>query len=212
MKTLLLSDIHIGDPRYKSDRALTKLINSETFDQIILVGDTVDLWMPWYKKECKKSKFLKAINKLNSKIIWVIGNHDHGLDVRSLVPRATACDKYIFVDKQRFLAIHGHQVYPFQNMGWHNKILSVINAYIYKWFNIDFQWFRNKWLFRSSAEKRRFQMIDKYGNLCDTMIIGHTHIQTYQTKNGIDLYDLGSIVLGNTYGIIEDGIFRPKKL
>lgn len=213
MKTLLISDTHIGDPRYTRDSALANLLANESFDQIVLVGDVIDLWVPWWKSDTKQSKFITALNKLNTKIIWVIGNHDHNINTRDIVPTAVACDYYKFIDnKQEFLAIHGHQVYPFKNMGWHSKLLTLLDVYLFKWFNINVQALKDSWFNNIRVCKRRNQVMDRYGHLAPTIIIGHTHVQAHQSKNNIDIYDLGSILLNGTYGVIENGEFSFKKI
>ena len=79
MKTLIISDLHIGSKGCKTDEIL-ELLKDESFERYILVGDIIDGWAlnrgaKWKKKHTKViSKILKLSNK--TQIIWIRGNHD----------------------------------------------------------------------------------------------------------------------------------------
>ena len=44
MKTLVLSDIHIGSKGCNAN-AVISLLKTETYDRLILVGDIIDGWL-----------------------------------------------------------------------------------------------------------------------------------------------------------------------
>ena len=81
MKTLVLSDIHIGSKGCNTN-AVLDILNTK-FDRLILVGDIIDGWL--FKKDGSFSyEHTKVIRKLlkiskNKEIIWISGNHDEFL-------------------------------------------------------------------------------------------------------------------------------------
>ena len=82
MRTLVISDIHIGSKGCNTE-AITMLLKTETFDRLILVGDIIDGWLfTKYKKFSQDHtnlirKFLKISKRME--VIWIAGNHDEFL-------------------------------------------------------------------------------------------------------------------------------------
>src|SRR5262249_7063058 len=80
--TLILSDLHLGADMSRARDAL-RLLQQTRYRRLILNGDIfADLNFARLKKE--HWKFLGYIRKLsnpkrNVEVIWVEGNHDHGL-------------------------------------------------------------------------------------------------------------------------------------
>ena len=81
MKTLVLSDIHVGSKGCNTE-AVLEILNTK-FDRLILVGDIIDGWL--FKKYGSFSyEHTRVIRKLlkiskNKEIIWISGNHDEFL-------------------------------------------------------------------------------------------------------------------------------------
>jgi len=80
--TLILSDLHLGADMSRAREAL-RVLRENQFRRLILLGDIfADLNFGRLKKE--HWKFLGFIRKLsnpkrNVEVVWVEGNHDHGL-------------------------------------------------------------------------------------------------------------------------------------
>ena len=81
MKTLVLSDIHVGSKGCNTE-AVLEILNTK-FDRLILVGDIIDGWLfKKYKKfSYQHTKVIRRFLKLSKdkEIIWISGNHDEFL-------------------------------------------------------------------------------------------------------------------------------------
>src|ERR1700757_91163 len=133
--TIILSDLHLGSEVSRAKSAL-RLLKSASFNRLILLGDIFsDLNFGRLKKE--HWQFLSYIRKLsnpkrNVEVVWVEGNHDHGLArVMSHLVGIRVYQQYQweFAGK-RHLAIHGHQ---FDRFAVNNVILSKLGSRIYLW-------------------------------------------------------------------------------
>ena len=82
MKTLIISDLHIGSKGCKTEEIL-ELLKDESFERYILVGDIIDGWLfKKYKKfSYQHARVIRRLLKLskNKDIIWISGNHDEFL-------------------------------------------------------------------------------------------------------------------------------------
>lgn len=82
MKTLVISDLHIGSKGCKTEEIL-ELLKDESFERYILVGDIIDGWLfKRYKKfTYEHARVIRRLLKLskNKEIIWISGNHDEFL-------------------------------------------------------------------------------------------------------------------------------------
>lgn len=82
MKTLVLSDIHIGSKGCNTN-AVISLLKTETYDRLILVGDIIDGWLfqRYTKFSEDHNKLIRTLLKVSKdkEIIWISGNHDEFL-------------------------------------------------------------------------------------------------------------------------------------
>ena len=82
MKTLIISDLHIGSKGCQTE-AILELLKDESFQRYILVGDIIDGWLfKKYKKfSYEHTKIIRRFLKLSKdkEIIWISGNHDEFL-------------------------------------------------------------------------------------------------------------------------------------
>ena len=117
--TLILSDLHLGAETSRA-REATRVLKENRFQRLILLGDIfADLNFARLTKE--HWKFLGYIRKLsnpkrNVEVVWVEGNHDHGLtNIMSHLVGVRVYQRYAWeYDGQRHIAIHGHQFDGFQ--------------------------------------------------------------------------------------------------
>lgn len=115
VRTLFLSDIHLGSRGCQADRLLGFLADHEA-DTIYLVGDIVDGWQiksGWYWPQSHNDVVQKLLRKARkgSRVVYIPGNHDEflrdyygthfgGIEVVESAIHLTA-------DGRRFLVIHG---------------------------------------------------------------------------------------------------------
>jgi len=82
MKTLVVSDLHIGSKGCKTEEIL-ELLKDESYQRYILIGDIIDGWLfKRYKKfTYEHAKVIRRLLKLSKdkEIIWISGNHDEFL-------------------------------------------------------------------------------------------------------------------------------------
>jgi UDP-2,3-diacylglucosamine pyrophosphatase LpxH len=82
MKTLVISDLHIGSKGCQTEEILN-LLKDESYERYILVGDIIDGWLfKKYKKfNYNQTKVIRRFLKLSKdkQIIWISGNHDEFL-------------------------------------------------------------------------------------------------------------------------------------
>lgn len=214
MKTILISDIHIGDARLHNEQPIINMLGQEKYDRLILNGDIIDCWILGHRKAVERSKLARTIVKIakKKKVIWVAGNHDPVTADQTLLSGIKVYNMYRF-DK-RFLAMHGHQVYPFYDRVWYSKIAANINSFLYRYFKLDLQSFiRLNSFYKERTMSKRQEILDNFGNPKDIILMGHTHLSGYQTKDGKAIYDGGSTMLDGTYiYITSDGEVSIKKI
>src|ERR1700734_2501886 len=112
--TLILSALHLGAETSHA-REATRLLKGTRFQRLILLGDIfADLNFARLTKE--HWKFLGYIRKLsnpkrNIEVVWVEGNHDHGLtNIMSHLVGVRVYQHYAWqYSGLRHIAIHGHQ-------------------------------------------------------------------------------------------------------
>jgi len=84
-KTIIISDIHLGAEESKA-KEVVRFLKKHSCDRLILNGDIIDGWQlrrsgKWKKKHTRFfRRVLKMIEKQNTEVIYVRGNHDDFLD------------------------------------------------------------------------------------------------------------------------------------
>ena len=116
-KTVVISDVHIGAPHSKV-REVTEFLGSVDCDRLIMDGDIIDGWQ--LKNSNDKwtvvhSAFfhviMKMMEKHNTEVIYVTGNHDDFLDplVPSKMANISLVHEFIIKEKNHsYVVIHGH--------------------------------------------------------------------------------------------------------
>jgi UDP-2,3-diacylglucosamine pyrophosphatase LpxH len=217
--TLILSDVHLGSDCSQA-RAATCVLRENRFRRLILLGDIfADLNFGRLTKE--HWRFLGYIRKLSNpkrkiEVVWVEGNHDHGLtDIMSHLVGVKVYQEYSW-DYQglRHTAIHGHQFDRFvvSNMRM-NYLMTLFYLQLQK---RDFKGkpvarfidrFNTRWL-RMSEKVASGAINHAHFQGASRIFCGHTHAAMHREENGIDYYNTGAWVDANpTYIVInEDGV------
>jgi UDP-2,3-diacylglucosamine pyrophosphatase LpxH len=203
--TLILSDLHLGADMSRA-REATQVLKGSRFQRLILLGDIfADLNFARLTKD--HWKFLGYIRKLsnpkrNIEVVWVEGNHDHGLtDIMSHLVGVRVYQQYEWQHRGlKHIAIHGHQFDGFQV----NRIrLSRLGTSLYLQLQkLDFKSkpiarlidrLNTRWLRLSS--KVAAGAIDYARNHgADRIFCGHTHEAIHEEQDGIAYYNSGGWV------------------
>ncbi len=207
MKTLVISDVHIGSKGCKAEEILN-LLKDETFERYILVGDIIDGWLfVKYKKfTYDHARVIRRLLKLSKKkeIIWIAGNHDEFL--RKYIPMELGNikivdewiengiwfshgDKYDGIVKLKWLGVLGSAGYDlaivvdrFLKKIGHKKSISKYlkdNVKAAISFMVDFE---NEMV--RQAKKRS----------CHTVVCGHIHTASDKNIDGVRYLNTGDWV------------------
>src|SRR5215472_15254978 len=214
--TLILSDLHLGAETSHA-REATTLLKETRFQRLILLGDIfADLNFARLTKD--HWKFLGYIRKLsnpkrNVEVVWVEGNHDHGLtNVMSHLVGVQVYQRYQWeYDRRRHLAIHGHQFDGFQV----NRVrLSRLGTSLYLQLQkLDLKSkpvarlidrLNTRWL-RMSPKVAAGALAYARQHGADRIFCGHTHEALHVEQYGIDYYNSGGWVDSHlTYLTIDE--------
>ena len=203
--TLILSDLHLGGETSHA-REATRVLKENRFQRLILLGDIfADLNFARLTKE--HWKFMGYIRKLsnpkrNIEVVWVEGNHDHGLaNIMSHLVGVRVYQEYTWeYHGLRHVAIHGHQFDGFQV----NRLrLSRLGTSLY--LQLQKLDFKNKPIARliDRLNTRWLRMSKKVasGALAlarhrgaERIFCGHTHEALHVERDGISYYNSGGWV------------------
>lgn len=201
--TIILSDLHLGSEVSRASEAL-RMLKSASFNRLILLGDIFsDLNFGRLKKE--HWRFLGYIRKLsnpkrNIEVVWVEGNHDHGLSqVMSHLVGIRVYREYVWeFCGVRHLAVHGHQ---FDRFLLRNRVLSTFLSGLHlglqkisfgKKRMIGFlERFDTAWL-RLSAKVAGGAIAHARSLDAHRVFCGHTHEALRLKRDGVEYYNSGS--------------------
>jgi len=203
--TLILSDLHLGAETSRA-REATRVLKENRFQRLILLGDIfADLNFARLTKE--HWKFLGYIRKLsnpkrNIEIVWVEGNHDHGLtNIMSHLVGVRVYQEFTWEYRGlRHIAIHGHQFDGFQV----NRVrLSQWGTSLYLQLQkLDFKSkpivrlidrLNTRWL-RMSEKVAAGALAYARHHQAERIFCGHTHEALHIERDGIDYYNSGGWV------------------
>lgn len=212
MKTLVISDVHIGSKGCKTEEVL-ELLKDESYQRYILVGDIIDGWL--FKKYKKFSydhtKVIRRLLKLskNKEIIWIAGNHDEFL--RKYIPMDIGnikvvdewieygtwfChgDKFDGIVQLKWLGMLGSIGYDLaisldtilKKLGLKRSLSKFLknNVKAAVSFMVDFE---NEMV--RQAKKRN----------CDTVVCGHIHTPADKMINGVRYMNTGDWIENCSY-------------
>jgi UDP-2,3-diacylglucosamine pyrophosphatase LpxH len=203
--TLILSDLHLGGETSHA-REATRVLKENRFQRLILLGDIfADLNFARLTKE--HWKFLGYIRKLsnpkrNIEVVWVEGNHDHGLtNIMSHLVGVRVYQEYAWEYRgMRHIAIHGHQFDGFQV----NRVrLSRFGTAVYLQLQkLDFKKkpivrlidrLNTRWL-RMSEKVASGALALARHRQAERVFCGHTHEALHVERDGISYYNSGGWV------------------
>ncbi len=230
--TLILSDLHLGADMSRAREAL-QVLQQHQYRRLILLGDIfADLNFGRLKKE--HWKFLGFIRKLsnpkrNVEVVWVEGNHDHGLaEIMSHLVGVRVYHEYQWeYQGLRHIAVHGHQFDGFVVRNVHVSYLlgTLLYLQLQKWDS------KNKtvtrFLDRLGTRWQRLSEKVAEGALAHArhhqaarVFCGHTHAALHKHENGTDYFNCGAwvdaqptyITIGEEGVQIHEYVERPEDL
>lgn len=221
MKTLVVSDFHIGDGKSKHLVFYDFLCARPDIDSLIIAGDFFDLWVTSAGRAFKEGKYLLDYlrERFSGKVVYLTGNHDEDLQyVKSLNGIPIKQFHHFNVGGKSVVVCHGHQ---YDKNFYLNQAASLarVNAWLVNkvdhFFRIDVR----KWLVSLSQKIENdpydrliyaFEKeIDKtFGGKFDYVITGHTHLYPYIKKlTNLSLINVGNNIQSNTGLLIDSGMF-----
>lgn len=230
-KTIVLSDIHLGAPDCQVDRVNFFLKHSYS-PRLILNGDIIDGWSlarkgGWSKKHTRTIRLiLKKIEKQNTEVIYLRGNHDDILD--RFVPVDFENLKIVetfTIDSggKRYLILHGD---VFDAITQNQKWLAILGDIGYqsllkinRLYNRYRAWRGKEYFSLSKAIKARVKQAVSYissfeeqvqllanRNNCQGIICGHIHTPADKMVGDVHYLNSGDWVESNTALVeYEDG-------
>ena len=202
--TLILSDLHLGADMSRAREAL-RVLQENQYRRLILLGDIfADLNFGRLKKE--HWKFLGFIRKLsnpkrNVEVVWVEGNHDHGLaEIMSHLVGVRVYQEYQWeYQGLRHIAVHGHQFDGFvvSNVHVSYYIGTLLYLQLQKWDSKNKALTRfldrlnTRWL-RLSPKVAEGALAHARHHKAARIFCGHTHAAMHQHEQGTDYFNCGS--------------------
>lgn len=218
--TLILSDLHLGADMSRAHEAL-RMLRENQYRRLILLGDIfADLNFGRLKKE--HWKFLGYIRKLsnpkrNVEVVWVEGNHDHGLtEIMSHLVGVRVYQQYQWeYQGLRHIAAHGHQFDGFvvNNVQVSYWIGTLLYLQLQKWDSKNkavtrfLDRLNTRWL-RLSSKVAEGAIAHARHHDAARIFCGHTHVALHKRENGIDYYNCGAWIDARPtfISIGEDGV------
>src|SRR5262245_25557729 len=234
VRTLFLSDIHLGTRGCQADRLLDFMRHYDA-DTVYLVGDIVDGWqlkVNWYWPQTHNDvvqKFLRRARK-GARLFYIPGNHDeflrdyYGTHFGGIEVLEDAI--HVGVDGKRYLVIHGDL---FDVVIRHARWLALLGNHAYDaaiWLNTHFNavrralgltyWSLSQWA--KLKVKNAVNFIGEYERALaneasrrgvDGVICGHIHHAVIRAGSGLRYINCGDWVESCT-AVVEhfDGTFE----
>ena len=228
VKSLFISDIHLGNKNCQADKLLEVLKQYE-FENLFIIGDFIDMTalkrkFYWNQDHSTVIQKVLKLSRHNINVVYLIGNHD--FFVRDLIKEQDInlgniliCNEYIYnsIRGEKIFLVHGD---CFDGFVATHKLLYLIGDFGYE-LSMKINWLYNKirklfglnyWSF-SAYMKKKVKNIIKFlteykkasmqlvkDKKCHSIMIGHTHAPEIIVG---EYYNTGDFVESCSY-IIED--------
>ena len=214
---LIISDLHLGSA-HTHEAELKNLLHNTQFDELILAGDILEfLKRPTFTDIT--SKLFDFVCRLNKKVVYVVGNHDHAFKsfIGKKVGGIEFVKRYDFEYAGRKYRVEHGDDYDTGIVNWRYTIefICFIQNMIERIFNIDL----TTWWAKRQIRKRKLKKIwdiIKWNEDADVFIMGHTHnpevlIWVDKYENIKTYVNTGDWVDNCTYVIVKDNQVRLRK-
>jgi UDP-2,3-diacylglucosamine pyrophosphatase LpxH len=203
IKTLFISDVHLGNPNSQTEKLL-KVLKEYEFENLFIIGDFID--MTYLKRKFywnqSHSTVIQKILRLSRKqvnVYYLLGNHDYYIrsvieDGNILFGDILICDEYIYtsISGEKIYLTHGDCFDGFVRISpwlyWLGDVsyeLSIKINKVYNWFRKLFK--LEYWSFSAYMKtkvKSAISFLSEYKKIseakvkevnCNSIMIGHTH-------------------------------------
>jgi len=228
IKTLFISDIHLGNKNSKADKLL-EVFKQYEFENLFIIGDFIDMTAMkrkfyWNQDHSTVIQKVLRLSRHNVNVYYLIGNHD--FFVRDLIKEQNInlgniliCNEWVYttIKGEKILLVHGdcfdgfvatHKIlYLIGDLGYElsMKINNVYNK-IRKLFGLNYWSFsayvkrkvKNIIKFLTEYRKASMELVEEKN--CQSIMIGHIH--SPEIIQG-EYYNTGDFVESCSY-IIED--------
>jgi len=219
VKTLFISDVHLGTTKCQADKLL-KVLKDYEYEKIVIVGDFIDLTSLkrkffWNSDQSTVIQKILRASRKGVEVVYILGNHDFYL--RGLIEEENInlgniliCDDYFYttISGEKIYICHGDQfdgfirLHPFLYLlgDWAYEMSFKIN----KWYNklrelFGLQyWSLSQYL--KSKVKNAISFINDFKILsikkveemnCDSIMIGHIHTPAIEKIGKFTYYNTG---------------------
>lgn len=203
IKTLFISDIHLGNPNSQADKLL-KVLKEYEFEKLFIIGDFIDMTylkrkFYWNQDHSTVIQKILRLSRRDIEVIYILGNHDYY--IRSVIEeenihfgKILICNDYIHTTMggEKIYLTHGDCFDGFVRISpwlyWLGDVSYEISIKLNKIYN----WFRRLlkleyWSFSAYMKtkvKSAIKFLSEYKKIsqslikeknCDSIMIGHTH-------------------------------------
>jgi len=219
IKTLFISDIHLGTSKCQANKLLDVFKDYE-FENLIIIGDFIDLTAlknKFYWKADHSTVIQKVLrfSRKGVNVVYILGNHDHYLralieDENINIGNILICDEYYYTtsNNEKIYICHGDQfdgfirLHPFLYVlgdfayEFSFKINRIYNFFT-KLFGLNY-WSLSKYL--KSKVKDAISFINDFKILslkkleevnCESIMIGHIHTPAIEKIKDRNYYNTG---------------------
>jgi len=236
IKSLFISDIHLGNPNCQADKLL-KVFKDYEFENLFIIGDFIDMtYMKrkfyWNQDHSTVIQKVLRLSRKGVKVVYILGNHDYF--IRSVIEEENIhfgeiliCNDYVYETSigEKIYLVHGDCFDGFVRIApwlyWLGDVsyeLSIKINKIYNWFRRLFK--LEYWSFSAYMKKRvknAVSFLSEYKKIslkkieekkCKSIMIGHTHNPEIEEGK---YYNTGDFCESCSY-IIEDADGKIKLL
>jgi UDP-2,3-diacylglucosamine pyrophosphatase LpxH len=203
IKSLFISDLHLGNPNSKAESVL-RVLKEYEFENLFIVGDFIDMTLLKRKFFWKQSHsdVIQKVLKLSRKsinVFYLVGNHDYY--VREIIKEGNInlgdiliCDEYVYTTSkgEKILIVHGDcfdgfiRMHPFlywlggKSYEFSIKINNIYNILrkimgLQYWSLSAYLKTKVKNVIKFLAEYKKMSEAKVKEMNCDSIMIGHTH-------------------------------------
>jgi UDP-2,3-diacylglucosamine pyrophosphatase LpxH len=203
IKTLFISDVHLGNPNSQTEKLL-KVLKEYEFENLFIIGDFIDMtYMKrkffWNQSNSTVIQKILRLSRKQVKVFYLLGNHDYY--IRSVIEEGNIffgdiliCDEYVYTSLkgEKIYLTHGDCFDGFVRISpwlyWLGDVsyeLSIKINKVYNWFRRLFK--LEYWSFSAYMKtkvKSAISFLSEYKKIseakikevnCDSIMIGHTH-------------------------------------
>jgi len=228
VKTLFISDIHLGSSQANAE-ALLEVLKAVEFEQLFIVGDFIDLTSLrrkffWKTSHSTVIQKILRFSRKGKKVVYIVGNHDYW--VRNLIDEGNIylgdiliCNDYIYTTQlgEKIFITHGDEfdgfvrIHPFLYFlgdKSYSFALSINRIYnhVTRLLGMDY-WSLSGYL--KSRVKNVVMFLTEYKKMadlklkevgCQSLLMGHIHTPELQPGK---YYNTGDFCESNSY-LVED--------